>query len=490
MYLILIVMVVTNAMVFLDQTILPVALPTIQKEFLSSESALHWMIDGYFLSLAALMLAGGRIADIFGLRRIFSLGMLIFGVASFFCGLSGSSNQLIFSRIIQGIGGALMIPPSLPILLKAFPGNKKGMATGLVVALSAAFMIFGPFIGGFFSEYLNWRYVFWINLPISFIGLVLTMLFIPKSVMTKRHFDFLGFGCYTLGIILLTIALIQLQSWGWSSFPSILMFILGSIFLLLLYFTDKKSKDPFINFSLFKNKIFSGSALNIFSAAFALIITVFLPIYMQRIFNFSLFTSGYYMMLTSIPMTFAAPLAGKISDYMGPKKPITFSQLLLILSFLCIAVFLPVNNFWFIFPILFFLPIAFTSIFTCSFAVGISAIELENRGQASGLLGTIRSLGINFGVAIMGSLIVDISSSQFSAKLLENTATNALNPKIFEGAAQKSNLQTLSPALQKTVTDFFNDAYMMAFQYVNITEAMIVLISLIGMFLFFKKRAY
>jgi MFS family permease len=385
-----------------------------------------------------------------------------------------------------------MIPPALPILLAAFPDNKKGFAVGLVVTLASAFMILGPMVGGFFSEYLGWRYIFWINLPISFIALLLTLLFVPKSPPTKRHFELLGFSCYTLGIIFLTIALIQIQSWGWNSFSTFVLIFLGVVFLLLLYFTDKKSRGPFIDFSLFKNKVFNESALNIFSTAFTLMITIFLSIYMQRIFSFSPAKTGYYLMLSSIPVA-VSPIAGKMLDYWGLRKTIIPIQLVLIFSFLSIAFFVFWNNFWLFFPFLFLLSAGMTSIFTCSFAAGLGSVELKNRGEASGLLGTIRALGVNFGVAIVGSLIVDSQKNIFARELSENETTSSLSPKMFDGlmeasAQAKEALESLSFPLKQIVLDIFNRSYKLAFVYASIVEATVILICLIATLLFLKKQ--
>jgi EmrB/QacA subfamily drug resistance transporter len=426
MYVILVIITIFNAMIFLDQTVLPVALSTIQQQFHCSSIALNWMLDGYFLSLAAFMLAGGRLADIFGLKRIFALGMVVFTVASLFCGLSNDSTTLIISRIVQGIGGSLMIPPSMPILLSAFPEHKKVSALGWVVALSSVFMILGPIIGGFFCQYFNWRYIFWINLPISLIGLILTYFFIPKSPANKQHFDILGFAIK-----------------GVNSLGAIFMLCLGLMFFYLLYLKDRKAHDPFIKFSLFKNRVFSSLGLNIFATAFVLTITVFLPMYMQKVFAFLPFQTGYYTMLSSIPIMFASPIAGKISDIYGVKKVTIPSQVTLLFSYLLIALLLPLNNFWLIFPWLFVLSIGLPSIFTCSFAVGINAIDPKNRGQASGLLGTIRSLGVNFGVAIVSSSMLGLE-------------------KLF--------------------------SYTVAFAFVNYLYVLIIAISIWGMFFIFRDK--
>ena len=168
------VLMIANFIVFLDASILPVALPTIQKLLHSSEEQLQWMINSYLLSLSIFVAIGGKLADIFGHRKIFSLGMFLFGISSLFCGISPTSEYLIVSRFIQGCGSALMIPSSTSLLYEAFGGNKIGKGMGLIATSGSIAFSVGPLAGGLFSEYLSWHYIFFINVPITIIGLIIT----------------------------------------------------------------------------------------------------------------------------------------------------------------------------------------------------------------------------------------------------------------------------------------------------------------------------
>jgi EmrB/QacA subfamily drug resistance transporter len=492
MYMVLCTVIVAVSMVMLDQTILPVALITIQKDLHTSGSLVYWTVEAYLLSIAIFTLAGGRLADIFGQRRIFSLGIVFFALGSVCCAVSPTIEALIVSRFIQGIGGALLLPPGVPLLLAAFPDTKKGFAVGLQTACSSFFLILGPFIGGFLGEHLSWRYIFWINLPVALIGFVMTFLFIPKSLGIKQRFDFKGFTAYSISIILVTVGLIQVPAWGWKAPQTILMCGMGLVFLVFLYRVDSKSKDPFIDFGLFKNLIFKASSMNIFAGSFALMITIFLPMYLQNVLLFSPSQAGLYMALTSIPLVFASPLAGKLLDRFGFQTPIYFGQAVTILAFLWIIVFLPHNQFSLLIPALLALSVGFTSLLTASFSAGISAISWQNRGLASGILGTLRVVGATLGVAATGSVITGTEVSLLQRRLHESCGTSSIAPDLAEQLVESRHsmeiLSSLPETTRQLISTYSQEAQLFAFSNANILQIMVIGIACVSMFVLFGKN--
>ncbi|MBX9744073.1 MAG: MFS transporter, partial [Chlamydiales bacterium] len=185
------------AMVFVDQAVLPVALPTIQEHLGATHTQLWWCINSYLLVSAVLMLAGGKLGDSIGYRKTFMIGMLIFAVSSALCGISFHVDWLIGSRALQGVGAALMIPASSPLIMSLFSQKERGKAIGINVSISSLFLVLAPLIGGYFTEVLSWRWIFWINLPLALVGLILIPLFIPHSSPKKQHFDLFGFLFFT-----------------------------------------------------------------------------------------------------------------------------------------------------------------------------------------------------------------------------------------------------------------------------------------------------
>ncbi len=203
------------------------ALPTIQKLLHSSSVQLQWMVNSYLLALAIFVAICGKLGDLFGHRKIFSLGMLIFGLFSAFCGLSQTGWQLVMNRFFQGIGSAMMIPTSLALLCECFSERQRGKAMGFLTAGGSIFISLAPVIGGFLTQYLSWHYIFFINVPISAIGLWLTFKFISKSATFKEKIDYAGFTTFLIAVSCLTLAIMQGKDWGWGSLPIMLLFSLS-----------------------------------------------------------------------------------------------------------------------------------------------------------------------------------------------------------------------------------------------------------------------
>ena len=197
--LILIAMICCTSLIFLNATLFPVALPTIQRELGVSLSTLQWTINAYLLATAVFVIAGGRLADLFGARKIFCIGVAIYSFASVMGAFAESGWWLVMSRAIQGTGGAMMSPAGMSLLIHAFPENKRGKAIGIVVAAGSLFLSLGPFVGGAFTQYLSWRFSFWINPPIAIFGIAMMMKAVPKSVKQNETFDFLGFFIFGPG---------------------------------------------------------------------------------------------------------------------------------------------------------------------------------------------------------------------------------------------------------------------------------------------------
>jgi len=244
------------ALIFTDQSILPVAIPTIQSQLHASSAQAQWMINAYFLSMSLCILAAGKIADIIGHRRIFFIGLSIFLVASFCLAMSMNSAWLISFRFVQGIGAAMMIPSSFTILLDLFPASQRGLAVGINAAVGSFFLALAPYVGGFFTQYLSWRWVFWINIPICALGQFFGILAVPVTKPISQKFDFGGYATFSLFMLCLIFMFMQAKLWGWFSPGIILLFVFSIIFFLFFLFILKKSKNPFVDFSLFKNSYF------------------------------------------------------------------------------------------------------------------------------------------------------------------------------------------------------------------------------------------
>ena len=206
-------------MIMLDNTVVNVALPSIQKDLGASISGLEWTVNGYTLSFAVLLATGGRLGDIFGRRRMFLIGVVIFALSSATAGLAPDATSLVVSRIVQGVGAALMMPGTLSIITDAFPAHERGKAMGTWAGVSALALAIGPVLGGFLTEHVSWRAIFYINIPVAIGAVAATLFAVRESRDTSvgREVDYAGVAVLTAGLTALVLALVEGNSWGWGS---------------------------------------------------------------------------------------------------------------------------------------------------------------------------------------------------------------------------------------------------------------------------------
>lgn len=398
------------ALIFLDQSVLPVALPTLQEEFNATSTALQWCVNAYLLAIAIFVLVSGKIGDRIGHRNALFWGLSGFAVSSIFCGLSPNVETLILARGFQGIGAALMFPAQTAIIASIFPQKRRGKATGMIVSLGSLFLILGPLIGGYLTEAISWRWIFWINLPVAAFGLSMILAFLPKSESQPKKIDVLGFLFFACGVAALTIFFMQSPEWGWSSFQS--LFCLGAIPLAfgLLFWREKKISHPFLDLTLFKRPLYAAINVSVSITSFLMMITVYQAIYFQEVLMLSPLETGLITCISAAPTCFMAPIAGKISDRFGPKLPVA-------LGFLCLVFFF----FWLGFfstpslPSLFAALLAFGMgiplIFTPSFSSAISSVPPTKTGVAIGMIYTLRMVANTMGIALIHLFVSSVRES-------------------------------------------------------------------------------
>jgi EmrB/QacA subfamily drug resistance transporter len=482
------------AMVFVDQSVLPVALPTIQKGLGASSIQLQWCINSYLLVTAVLLLAGGKVGDWIGFKRAFMLGMLIFAVSSALCGVSASINELILYRGLQGIGAALMVPASGALLMSLFQPGERGKATGLQASMSSLFLILGPLIGGYLTETLSWRWIFWINLPIAVCGIIMVYIFIPRSETAKPQFDIKGFCYFVLSSSSLVIFLMHVRESGFGSLEIIsclTIFVLSTFFLLL---RERRAEHPFLDLTLFRHPIYRAVNISIFSIQFILMITVFRAIFFQEALGWSPLKTGVITVLSSLPILFISPIGGILSDKFGPKIPIAIGFLMLIFSFVWTAAFvlspLPI----FLIGLLAF-GIGIPLIFTPSYASAMGAIPPTKAGSAFGTIATVRSLAASLGVALMGAFIDTVQLSSLETLAGENPQTSSLDPSIFKsivagGGQAPAALASVTPQQSKTLLTYYREAEVQGFIYNHYALAGLLVIALVFVFILYHRKSF
>src|SRR5689334_10483830 len=248
-------------MIMLDSTVVNVALPSIQKDLKTSVDQLEWVVNGYTLSFAALLVTGGRLGDIFGRRLIFMIGVCVFAISSATAGLAPDPTTLVISRIAEGIGGALMMPATLSIITDAFPVEERGKAIGTWAGISGLALSFGPLAGGFLTEDVSWRAIFYINLPIAVLALLASLFAVRESRDEKaeRSVDYVGVGLLTVALTSIVLALIEGNDWGWSSGRVVGLLVIGVVATAAFLFTESRVKAPIVDFGFFRSRNFIGA---------------------------------------------------------------------------------------------------------------------------------------------------------------------------------------------------------------------------------------
>ncbi|MDB5991657.1 MAG: drug resistance transporter, drug:H+ antiporter family protein, partial [Herbaspirillum sp.] len=254
-----------SSMVFIDGTVVNVALPALQRAFGASASDVQWVVESYTLFLAALLLVGGTTGDRFGRRRVFALGVALFAAASIWCGMTGSVMQLIFARAVQGIGGALLVPGSLALISASFPESERGKAIGTWSGYTAITTAIGPVIGGFLIEHVSWRLAFLINVPIALLVIFLTFKYVPESrdqrLSSRGSLDWTGAALASIGLGCLIYGLIESSNKGWSDATVIATLILAALMIAIFIRVELRHPAPMLPLHLFHSRNFSGANL-------------------------------------------------------------------------------------------------------------------------------------------------------------------------------------------------------------------------------------
>ncbi len=319
-------------MTYLDNNIINVAIPTIQRDLRLSESGIEWVVSAYILLFAGLLLAGGRLADVFGRKRLFTVGLTIFTVASLIAGLSGQVDLLVASRALQGLGAALLTPTTLAILTSSFPEPKEQAgAVGAWSAVGALALAVGPLLGGVLSEQVSWHWIFFINVPIGIVTLALGAWAIPTIDRPRRRsLDGPGVTSSAVALVALTYALIEGPQTGWTSPTSLAAFVLAVASAAAFVAVERRSADPMIDLSLFASRVFAGGTVALMMWAFGLFgIYFFTSLYLQDVLGFSAIRAGVAFVPMAILMAAGAAVSDRVAARVGAHRSVGVAMVLM-----------------------------------------------------------------------------------------------------------------------------------------------------------------
>ncbi|MEW5960124.1 MAG: DHA2 family efflux MFS transporter permease subunit [Chloroflexota bacterium] len=469
--LILAATIIGAGMVYLDGTVVTVALPRIQSEFRASVSGLQWLIDSYILFLTIPILVAGSLSDRYGRRKLYNIGLIGFTLASIGCGMAANMNQLIVARIFQGISGGIMLPGSLAILNATFPPAMRGRTVGTWSAFTPITTAIGPLLGGWLVDNLSWRAAFYLNVPLAVATLYLSLRYIPESKSEKAPpgLDWLGAGLVTAALGSLIFGLIEGPRRGWTD-PLVWLSMLTSLAGLIGFgIVETRTRHPLIPFSLFKHRAFSGITAVTLILYFAMSgVFFFFTLDLQQIQHFSATGAGLAFMPVILFLFLISRWAGSYADRFGPRLLLIVGPLVIAAGFFMYILPGVEANYW-----LTFLPA--TVIFGVGLGltvaplttVALAAVPIHLSGLASGVSNAASRVATMLAVAMLGALMV----LQFGASLGHRTqdlplaeqdrrllAAEALDLGDAQAPAQ------LSPELQAEVKSAIAHSFVDAFR--------------------------
>ena len=300
-------------MLLLDITVVNVALPDIQRALHSSFADLQWVVDAYSLTLAAFLLTAGVVGDMFGRRIVFAVGLAVFSLASLTCGLSTDSLMLNLSRAVQGVGGAIMFATSLALIAQAFQGKDRGTAFGIFGAVTGGAVAVGPLVGGAITTAIGWRWIFFVNVPIGAIAIIITLTKIAESRdPTSRRIDWIGFVTFSLSLFLLVFALVRGNDDGWSSVTIVTLFVISALLMVIFLVNELKTKDPMLHLDLFKKPAVVGVSIVAFTMSASIFaMFLFLTLYVQDDLGYGPLPAGIRFLPLTLLAFIVAPFAGR-----------------------------------------------------------------------------------------------------------------------------------------------------------------------------------
>ncbi len=395
-------------MIMLDNTVVNVALPSMQKALHISTSELEWVVVGYALSFATCMLTGGKLADLFGRRLLFVVGLAVFTAASLACGLAPSAGFLIGARVVQGVGAAIMNPSTLGIITATFPPRQRGTAIGIWAGVSAMALAIGPLVGGLLTEKVDWSWIFFVNVPVGVLGIALAFWAIDESkdMSAEQRLDLPGLFTSGAGLFALTYALIEANTYGWTSTRILALFGVAVLALAVFAWLELRQRLPMLDLSLFRNATFSGANLAMLLVALAMFgIFFYNSLFIQNVLGYSAIQTGAIFLPMTVLIILIAPRAGKLSDTVGPRWLIGGGLALVAGSLVLFAQLDESSTFWNILPGLLVGGVGMAFTMTPTTAAAMGSVPVDKAGVGSAVLNSMRQVGGSLGIAVMGAVV-------------------------------------------------------------------------------------
>jgi EmrB/QacA subfamily drug resistance transporter len=354
------------------------------------------------------MLTGGKLADHYGRRLIFVVGLTIFTLASLGCGLAESGDMLIAARVVQGMGAALMNPATLSIISATFPPEQRGTAIGIWAGVSALALAIGPLVGGLITQHLDWSWIFFVNVPVGILAVGASFLVIEETrdMSEERALDLPGQLAGGLGLFALTYALIEANNFGWTSARIMGAFAVAAVALLAFVWLEHVQRVPMLDLGLFRNRTFAGANSVILLVALAMFgVFFFVSLYMQNVLGFSAVETGAAFLPMTVLIILIAPLAGRVTDRIGSRSLMTTGMVLVALQLLWFSRLGVNETFVDLLPGLLVGGVGMALVMTPSAAAAVRSVPVDQAGVGSAVLNAFRQVGGSLGIAVIGAII-------------------------------------------------------------------------------------
>ena len=465
-WLILLVLCGAIFMLLLDTTIVNVAQQKIKEGLNADLSQIQWILDSYILAFAVLILSFGRLGDIYGRKKMFVVGMAVFTAASGLCGVSGwiadlvgipGATALIGARVLQGIGGALMMPQTLSLITVAFPPQKRGAAMGVwgsVVALGA---VLGPLVGGYIVTDYPWEWVFLINIPVGIVAIFATLVIVPESgdPLASGKLDWGGLIFSATAIFALVYALIEGPKFGWLSQETLgLLAISAAVFILFVWW-ERRVSDPMVKLELFAIRNFWVANVIGLAVPFGLF-GIFFPmtVFLQGALGMTPLEAGLTMMPMSLMLMVVAPISGRLSDRIGARWILTVGLTLVTLGIALITMQVSTNTTWRpLLPALLVTGTGMGMTFAPMTAAAMSQVPPRISGSASGILNTSRNIGQLLGIAVLGSVLQSRLGVHASAEFRDFPVGDRASLNAIAGLVREGRMEVIPSVIPPAMRD-------------------------------------
>ena len=465
-------------MVFIDGTVINVALPALQASLDATVVDVQWVIESYSLLLAALLLVGGSLGDYYGRRRVFLIGVFVFALASACCGYSANIHQLIIARASQGFGAALLVPGSLAIISASFPERERGRAIGTWSAFTAITAAVGPVLGGWLIEHISWRAIFFINLPLGLVVLIISLRYVPESRNENRtgKLDWLGGILTVISLGSIVYGLLESTRLGFTHFTILITLFSGLLFLVVFLVWERRTSNPMLPLNLFRSRNFAGANLLTFFLYSALSGTLFfLPLNLIQVHRYNATAAGAALLPFILIISVLSRWAGGLVERFGAKGPLVIGPAIAAMGFVLFMFPGAGGNYWTSF---------FPAIVVLGLGMAISVAPLtttvmnsvpENRvGIASGINNAISRAGGLLAIAALG-LVMIFAYNRALDKRISGASLSQNERRVVDESRSRLAGATITtqiePRARARLTNMIDDSFVSAFRSVTFIGA-------------------